>query len=209
MNNYIFLICLIFISNIYMINSKYVDYTIPTNFTLSILKTIEKTGKVDCGSYNSTCPSDYQCMSNGDESGYHCNLGDFLCIDDDNSHCIQTRSNVYELRYYCYDVSYERRKKDKDDKPRPIMETCTKKGVDSQSCDIFDYNRCENNSDCFSGNCYKTFCISEKPFYFCSDNFKDGKHSMKCGKHAKMECEKDSDCFSNDCGDDGYCNLEF
>jgi len=154
----------------------------------------------DCPEY-STCET----INDGNKSLSICKFGDFFCPESTDGYFMNsnmTQSCVY-VNAAMYDLDKEEIKEGFPKDIKPILKTC---GLTNKiKCTT---ERCNRNTDCFSGMCLNNSCINgdnlNYEIYRCSVD--DAKYSMKCRKANGMKCGDDSECYSDICtnGDDGY-----
>ncbi|OUM57414.1 hypothetical protein PIROE2DRAFT_65025 [Piromyces sp. E2] len=132
--------------------------------------------------YDSDCPQYSKCKSITDGNQTHslCKFGDFLCPEVTDGYF--TNSNVNESCVYVdalmYDLDEETIKEGFSKDIKPILQICGK----SESCTT---EKCNKNSDCFSGMCLNHKCINgdnlNYEIYRCSVD-DQAKYFMKCKK---------------------------
>jgi len=190
------ILSLLSISFIYL--SKCQNIITPTNYTLSYLENINML-QMKC-KYDSDCPQYSKCKSitDGDQTHSICKFGDFLCPEVTDGYF--TNSNVNESCVYVdalmYDLDEETIKEGFSKDIKPILQIC------SDTLGKCTTEKCNKNSDCFSGMCLNHKCVNgdnlNYEIYRCSAD-DQAKYFMKCKKVNGMKCGDNSECYSNIC----------
>jgi len=173
----------------------------PTNYTLSYLENIDM-HQMKC-KFDSDCPQYSKCESvtDGDKTYSVCKFGDFLCPEVNGGY-FKANSNVNESCVYVdatmYDLDEEVIREGFSKDIKPILKICGHT-VNFKDCST---EKCNKNSDCFSGTCSNHSCINGENLnyevYRCSVN-DENQYSMKCRKANGIQCGEDSECFSDIC----------
>ncbi|ORX42714.1 hypothetical protein BCR36DRAFT_587063 [Piromyces finnis] len=128
--------------------------------------------------------SNYTCSSEGKY-----NFLVLWCKDEANDKCIDIDMDFHDT--YNEKLITENIKKE----PKPILTTCNIESIDKRKCKT---PKCSQNSDCYSGACYKKNCVAKSDIHYCDCSA----GQVYCQKQMYMPCKSDEECLSSLCLDE-------